>query len=270
MAAVESGLQTQYQSSSLRQRWASIYDPTFGLDRDTYAGSFSNCTHESLSALNNSQGIAHRSYNAHHEYPIMEEIATDDAVALSPVPKPYAFIDPNHKSIYRRTSTSPSVRLYQCINCSGVGTGAGGSHLQLDQNFCRFHGCDSENKHYKYVSHLAKHERSHYGNPGDYRCPEAECYTKAVKFADLKRHVQVTHCTNPLKFPCHVLGCKYGGDNGFARKVKLKSHHRNVHEGKIAPRKANRRIKPKTSGQAAQEEDFSKVHVDEDRAVSEQ
>jgi len=29
-----------------------------------------------------------------------------------------------------------------------------------------------------------------------------------------------------------VIGCKYGGDNDFPRKDKLKSHFKNVREGK--------------------------------------
>lgn len=95
---------------------------------------------------------------------------------------------------------------------------------------------------------LAEHERTHFGKAGAYHCREKGCQTETNKFADLKRHCLVKHCTNPTKFPCSILGCRYGGDNGFTREDKLKSHYRNVHKGKIVPGKAFQPLKPKTEG----------------------
>ena len=109
---------------------------------------------------------------------------------------------------------------------------------------CRFLGCEFSQYH---DQGSLNHERSHYGHPGKYTCLEQNCHVVTKNFGDLKRHYKV-HCTNPKKeqFPCPVLLCKYSGNNGFARKDKLKSHYRNVHEGKPGPVKAGRVIKPAT------------------------
>ena len=80
--------------------------------------------------------------------------------------------------------------------------------------------------------------------PERYRCLEQHCHFNTKRHADLARHYRTKHCENPPKFSCQVLGCKYGGENGFARKDKLKSHYRNVHEGKL-PSKAFQAIEPK-------------------------
>lgn len=80
--------------------------------------------------------------------------------------------------------------------------------------------------------------------PERYRCLEQHCHFNTKRIADLVRHYRTKHCENPPNFSCQVLGCKYGGENGFARKDKLKSHYRNVHEGKM-PGKAFQAIEPK-------------------------
>lgn len=121
---------------------------------------------------------------------------------------------------------------------------------------CKFSGCteiaylfcDSPSDDRLYRKDFAKHERTHFGKVGEYHCLEEGCNTTTKKFADLKRHHSNKHCTNAPKFSCPVLGCKYGGDNGFTREDKLKSHHRNVHQGKAAPGKAFQPLKPKTDG----------------------
>ncbi|MCJ1270953.1 hypothetical protein MMC22_010852 [Lobaria immixta] len=61
---------------------------------------------------------------------------------------------------------------------------------------------------------------------------------------DNKYHCK-NHCIRPVKFACDVLGCKYGGDNGFIRHDKLLSHKRNVHEGKAPPSQLMRRLQAK-------------------------
>lgn len=58
-------------------------------------------------------------------------------------------------------------------------------------------------------------------------------------------------CSNPKKFPCPALDCKYNGDNGFARKDKLTSHWKKVHQTvastSASSSKAPRAIQPASS-----------------------
>ncbi|KAL9074467.1 MAG: hypothetical protein Q9161_002255 [Pseudevernia consocians] len=91
-----------------------------------------------------------------------------------------------------------------------------------------------------------KHDNSHYGQPGKYTSLEQNCQVVTTNFGDLKRHYKAKHCTKYDKeqFPYSVLWCKYSGNNGFARKDKLKSHYKNIHEGKPRPVKAGQVIKP--------------------------
>lgn len=115
---------------------------------------------------------------------------------------------------------------------------------------CRFPGCQERFKMswvYDAYPKFAEHERTHFGKLRDYHCLEKGCQLKTKKFADLRRHYTVRHCTNAMKYPCPILGCKYGGDNGFTRKDKLQSHQRNVHQGKVVLGKAFRPIKPKAN-----------------------
>ena len=86
------------------------------------------------------------------------------------------------------------------------------------------------------------------GEDNNYHCPAKRCCVKVKKMTDLRRHTLVAHCKNPPRYPCTEVGCKYGGNNGFIRWDKLNSHRRNVHEGKVRPGKANRRIEPKLNG----------------------
>jgi len=92
---------------------------------------------------------------------------------------------------------------------------------------------------------MNNHERNHFKRAGIYRCLEPGCGKTTKKFADLKRHYRVAHCTNAIKYPCPTFGCKYSGNNGFLREDKLKSHYRNVHKEKAAPSKSLQDIYPK-------------------------
>jgi len=126
-----------------------------------------------------------------------------------------------------------------CMKCLDLGRG-----YQIQPGACRFPGCQEQS----IFRNPFGHEQSHFGKAGDYHCLEEGCKTTTKKWADLRRHCLNQHCTNATKFPCPVLGCKYGGDNGFIREDKLKSHHRNVHQGKVVPGKAFQPIKPKANG----------------------
>lgn len=95
---------------------------------------------------------------------------------------------------------------------------------------CGFKDCDfTTDVHADYISH----ERDHYHGSGKplLRCVEQHCRFVTKRWPDLIRHYTVRHCTKPKQFACPVPWCKYSGDNGFARKDKLRSHQRNVHQG---------------------------------------
>ena len=129
-----------------------------------------------------------------------------------------------------------------CINCLGIGIGDDRYPVKAKEYKCHFPGCLSNTSYYFHC------ERGHYGQPKEYTCLEQNCQVVTRYFGDLKRHYKAKHCTNPNKeqFPCPVVWCKYSGNNGFARKDKLKSHYRNIHEGKPGPAKAGRVLKPAT------------------------
>ena len=91
---------------------------------------------------------------------------------------------------------------------------------------------------------IQKHEKSHFGHPGNYTCAEVYCQFRTSRWPDLKRHYAGKHCKNPQKHSCQVIGCKYSGENGFTRADKLKSHVKNVHKGNTVPSHAMRSIKP--------------------------
>lgn len=135
-----------------------------------------------------------------------------------------------------------------CISCLKIPAPYWGASYINGEHLCRFPSCQGIPDTNKAFSELRNHEVGHYGQPGKYTCLEQTCHTITKSFGDLKRHDKAKHCTNPEKeqFPCPVLWCKYSGNNGFARKDKLKSHYKNIHEGKSGPGKANRVLKPAT------------------------
>ena len=127
-----------------------------------------------------------------------------------------------------------------CISCLKIGSDLTGPKKRM----CHLPGCNS----YLSVWEAYWHEQRHYIQNGKYTCLEQGCQAVTTEFYELKRHYK-KHCTSPDKeqFPCPVLWCKYSGNNGFLRKDKLKSHYRNIHEGKPGPLKAGRVIKPRVS-----------------------
>lgn len=134
-----------------------------------------------------------------------------------------------------------------CISCCKIGLPCGVIGIHGEGYRCRFPSCQPS-VHYDPVLKLCEHEKCHYGQPGKYTCLEQDCHAVLKNFGDLRRHDKAKHCTDPNKeqYPCPVLWCKYSGNNGFARRDKLKSHYKNIHEGKSAPAKAGRVIKPAT------------------------
>ena len=170
-------------------------------------------------------------------------------------------------------SSSPdcgSIPKCDCICCTGLGTNKN-LHWTFDtpkfrhslsKAICRYIGCAYKKDEIRYPGGgkrildslknadalmLAEHEQSHFGKRGQYCCREEGCSATTKKFSDLRRHYRGSHCINAQKFPCTMIGCKYGGDNGFTRKDKLKSHYRNAHQGKLIPGKYNQPIKMKAT-----------------------
>ena len=94
-----------------------------------------------------------------------------------------------------------------------------------------------------------KHEKNHFRHNRQFRCIEDRCVYGAKRWSDLKRHYTSKHCLNPkTKFPCPEIDCKYGGNNGFTRKDKLKSHREKVHEKHARPEKRFRVSKSTVEG----------------------
>lgn len=154
--------------------------------------------------------------------------------------------EPSWSSASDLTNDSSRQKDCTCIICCEIAKWGYDPPLTEGKWKCRFPSCQTTVS--AYISLLYDHEKSHYGRPGKYTCPEQDCPLVIDSFGDLGRHVKTKHCTNPDKerYPCPVLWCKYSGSNGFVRKDKLKSHYRNIHEGKCAPAKAGRVIKPAT------------------------
>ena len=95
-----------------------------------------------------------------------------------------------------------------------------------------------------YYLDFTKHYRTHLYTKGLYSCDAPSCAYKAKRWEDLKRHTSTIHCLNAKKHSCSFPGCERGGENGFPRKDKLKSHFENVHRGMGIPPKQPRRLAP--------------------------
>ena len=156
-----------------------------------------------------------------------------------------------------------------CINCYFPGSAVKHdvkSFLSRDAfQTCCFPGCketihrklrsayEKMDHRWKYYWEACDHERTHYLHEGKYHCREEHCRAVTTSWTDLKRHYTSKHCKKPKKFPCPHFGCNRGGDNGFPRKDKLKSHIDNVHKNLAPgmPRSAGlQHIAPKLRGSA--------------------
>lgn len=142
------------------------------------------------------------------------------------------------------------LRECSCMRCLCLGTKHGfiGDESML---VCRFPSCQERRfgASEGYARHdVAKHEKKHFGKAGDYHCFQEGCKVITKKFSDLRRHCLSGHCTNVTRFPCPIIGCKRGGDNGFIRKDRMESHRRDTDHGERATGKAFRPIKPKANG----------------------
>ena len=121
---------------------------------------------------------------------------------------------------------------------------------------CRIEGCTwiLEVSKYPYRSEweVFRHEESHFrertrDQDGKliFTCKDDRCQIRTKRKDDVKRHYATVHCKNPERFPCHVIGCPFGGESGFTRKDKLTSHMKSTHKGLPHPGKRLQTIKPK-------------------------
>ena len=148
----------------------------------------------------------------------------------------------------RRRSSSPPKECF-CITCLDLGSNRyeDGGETQ-DHYPCRLLDCNFSaavrpeieefGSHHRAELDARKHEKNHFRHEGQFRCIEDRCVYGAKRWSDLKRHYTSKHCLDPkTKFPCPEIDCKYGGNNGFTRKDKLKSHREKVHEKHARPEK---------------------------------
>ena len=127
--------------------------------------------------------------------------------------------------------------VYSCFRC----------YLEESRRLYGFTPCLVQCGFESYTRYITRnfwkhHTEEHFKQDERYCCPDPSCTRKFKRTADLKRHLQI-HCLLPGKYPCEVLGCKYGGKNGFRRRDKLLSHKRNVHNGKALPDQLMRKRK---------------------------
>lgn len=107
---------------------------------------------------------------------------------------------------------------------------------------CPGESCSEEHRLYSLEWRLRS---DHLFRNGVYHCDSHDCAHRCKRWADLERHISTRHCLKAPKYPCTFPGCERGGDNGFARKDKLKSHFENVHRGRGIPPKQPRILAPR-------------------------
>ncbi len=143
----------------------------------------------------------------------------------------------------------------ECISCLGIWKAQDPSYRNNGEAYysCRVIGCLHtpqilwpilKDQRQYYLAELRRHEKTHFGEEGHFRCLSDHCTFVTKRWSDLKRHSTVMHCKNAKKIPCPVPYCKFAGDNnGFLRKDKLTTHFNRVHKGvKAAPRGKPRAI----------------------------
>ena len=152
------------------------------------------------------------------------------------------------------------VRVCTCLNCLATPTSpfSLGRFPALQHISCRIEGCtwvqNMNLPHISYaITYMAFHEESHFRaeTPDQdgkliYTCTNDRCRIRTKRRDDVKRHYATVHCKNPQRYPCHVIGCPFSGENGFTRKDKLASHMKSTHKGLPFPSKRLQAIKPKT------------------------
>ena len=167
-------------------------------------------------------------------------------VATTPIPSQAGVGIPD---LGQGSSSTDNGKKCACIVCLGIGTR---DSSRRDTYHCRFNGCfrGSSYQSFHWSSQRLGHEKDHYQR-GPYVprrpffCLVDSCGYTSKSWCDLIRHTTTKHCSNPTKFACSVIGCKYNGEgNGFTRKDKFMAHCKSMHQGQKVPGKAVRAIKP--------------------------
>ena len=152
-------------------------------------------------------------------------------------------------------------RVCACLNCldwpSSLDFGKFRDRFPAVQYLsCRVEGCtwkdDVHGFYFLFLGYVMRHEESHFREKTRdqdreliFTCKDDRCQIRTKRKDDVKRHYATVHCKNPERFPCHVIGCRFGGENGFTRKDKLTSHMKSTHKGLPVPGKRHQAIKPK-------------------------
>ena len=154
-------------------------------------------------------------------------------------------------------------RVCICLNCLDDTSPLNSRELRdrfptLQKISCRIEGCTWDDEIFQdfvttQIWGMMSHERSHFREQTRdedgkwiYTCKGDRCRIRTKRKDDVKRHYATVHCKNPERFPCHVIGCPFGGENGFTRKDKLTSHMKSTHKGLPFPGKRLQAIKPKS------------------------
>lgn len=117
-----------------------------------------------------------------------------------------------------------------CILCMKIGTVDWESYRHSRK--CRIVGCTNARNFYSYNTDLFQHEKTHFKDNGKYHCREVRCTSSYNRWDDLLRHTKTKHCLNSPRFYCSEIDCQYHSGNGFTRKDKLRSHYKNMHQGR--------------------------------------
>ena len=155
-------------------------------------------------------------------------------------------------------------RVCTCLNCLDYSASLHSYEFRarfsaLEHVLCRIEGCTWNKEIGEGMGTLSLailctrfHEEIHFrertrdqNEKRIYTCTNDRCRIRTKRKDDVKRHYATVHCKNPQRFPCHVIGCPFGGENGFTRKDKLTHHMKSTHKGLPFPGKRLQAIKPK-------------------------
>ena len=190
---------------------------------------------------------------------------TSTALPSLPVGKPDEADDKITVADLDRLNGIKHDRLCTCLNCLDFPSSLDLSGLDrtrfpaLQYISCRIEGCTwKQDYSYESIWKVSYHEENHFREETRdqdgkliFTCKNDRCQIRTKRKDDVKRHYATVHCKNPERFPCHVIGCPFGGENGFTRKDKLTSHMKSTHKGLPHPGKRLQAIKPKTGASNA-------------------
>ena len=186
---------------------------------------------------------------------------TSTALPSLPVGKPDEADDKITIADLDRLNGIKHDRVCACLNCLNIPSSFDEDEVRarfpvLQYISCRIEGCTRVMRlplsHWDVFYHEEDHFRGETRTQdwksiytSIYTCKNDRCQIRSKRKDDVKRHYATVHCKNPQRYPCHVIGCPFGGENGFTRKDKLTSHMKSTHKGLPHPGKRLQAIKPK-------------------------